>query len=205
MTFLPARIVATAGSLLFLAGCVDATVDIDVISPTTARASMTQVMGAEFYSLIKPDLDKPMAGTADGKHRMERFCAKGELVENADGSAACYFSQKGDFATILLGRDQQRVRFTPLGDGLVRVELSLVGIAEEVGAHRWDDEKTRQMNQSLFSGHTCTLRFGGLEVVDTNMSLSPDKRSAEQVVHFLDLINGTAGLPATLYAVVRVK
>ncbi|WDR02107.1 hypothetical protein PSQ19_15755 [Devosia algicola] len=202
MTLL-AKLIATAGSLLALAGCVDATVDIDVISPTTAKASMTQIMGAEFFAMIKPDLAKPEPKT--GKPGMERFCAKGELVENADGSATCNFAERGKFATITLGRAQQRVRFTPLGDNLVRVELSLADIAEEVGAHRWDDEKTRQMNQSLFSGHTCTLRFGGMEVIDTNMTLSPDKRSAEQVVHFLDLINGTTDLPATLYAVVRVK
>jgi hypothetical protein len=35
------------------------------------------------------------------------------------------------------------------------------------------------------------------------MTLAGDGKSAEQVIPFLDLINGTAELPDELYAVVR--
>jgi hypothetical protein len=37
------------------------------------------------------------------------------------------------------------------------------------------------------------------------MDLSSDKKSAETVLPFLDLINGTSDLPDELYAVVRAR
>lgn len=200
-----ARIVAALGLVLLLAGCVDATVDIELTGPSTARATLTQQMGAQFYAMIAPDVAAASRGDAAARAVASKFCAKGELVENPDGSAACTFTEQGPFDSITLGRDQKRVQFTTEGPNLVRITLPAAALLAELGAHSWDDEETRQMNQSLFSGRTLTLRFGGIEVVDTNMSLSADRTSAQQVIQFLDLLNRTANLPATLYAVVRVK
>ncbi|WP_375452359.1 hypothetical protein [uncultured Devosia sp.] len=184
-----------------LAGCLDAKVDIAVTSPTTARAVMTQEMGADFYAMIKTNAAEAKSDTAaDGE-----FCATGTLTENADGSATCVIIENGPFAELTLGNEKKTVTFTPAGPGLVRVALPTVEMKGEIGVDDAMDEETRQMIEAIFTGHAITLRFSGREVTDTNMALSPDRTAAEQVIPFLDLINGTVALPDELYAVVRVQ
>jgi hypothetical protein len=60
------------------------------------------------------------------------------------------------------------------------------------------------MVDAFFTGHNITVRFAGKEVVETNMTLSADKTAAEQILPFVDIINGTTDLPDELYAIVRV-
>ncbi|MNL71800.1 hypothetical protein D3C87_1970130 [compost metagenome] len=73
----------------------------------------------------------------------------------------------------------------------------------ELGAEDEMDEQTRQMVEAFFADRTMTIVISGAEIVETNMTLSADKTRAEQVIPMLDLINGAAGLPEELYAVVR--
>ena len=68
-----------------LAGCIDADVDVAVTSATTAKATMTQVMGAEFYSMVKMSAEQAPADAPTD----DEFCADGALTENADGTATC--------------------------------------------------------------------------------------------------------------------
>lgn len=49
------------------------------------------------------------------------------------------------------------------------------------------------------------IRIKGKEVTDTNMTLAADKKSAEIVIPFLDLINGTVELPDEIYATVKTN
>ena len=65
-----------------LAGCIDADVDVELLSATTARATITQVMGADFYAMIKMN-----AEGSKGQSEPEEFCATGALTENSDGTA----------------------------------------------------------------------------------------------------------------------
>jgi hypothetical protein len=58
------------------------------------------------------------------------------------------------------------------------------------------------MLQQMFEGRYLTLRFGGSEVIETNMD-DAGGGYAEKKMSFLDLINGTIELPEELYAVVR--
>jgi hypothetical protein len=186
---------------LSLAGCIDAKVDIAVTSPTTAKAVMTQVMSADFYAMVKLNAQQagPDAPTAD-----DEFCAKGALSENPDGSATCVVTEEGPFADLNLGTDQKSVTFASAGPGLVRVALPTADMKREIGADEAMDAETQKMVEAFFTGHAITLRFSGLEVTDTNMTLSADRTAAEQIIPFIDLINGTTALPDELYAVVRV-
>lgn len=193
-----------AGVLLLatgLAGCIDAKVDIQITSPTTAKAVMTQVMGADFYAMVKLNAEQagPNTPAAD-----DEFCAKGMLTENPDGGATCVITEQGEFAHLTLGNEKKTVTFTAAGPGLVRVALPTADMKREIGADEPMDEETRKMVEAFFTDHALTLHFAGSEITDTNMTLSADKRSAEQIIPFLDLINGTAALPEELYAVVRV-
>jgi hypothetical protein len=59
--------------------------------------------------------------------------------------------------------------------------------------------------QAFFTGHALTFRVRGNDIVETNMTEASDGKSAETVVPFIDIINGTANLPDELYAVVKTN
>jgi hypothetical protein len=183
-----------------LAGCIDAEVDVELLSPSTAKTVTTQVMGADFYTMVKMNAEE----MGEDLPADERFCATGELTENSDGTASCVVEEQGRFSGLRMGAKRQHLRFTPAGPGLVRVSLPIAGMKSEIGADEAMDEETRKMVEAFFAGRGLTLRFGGLEIVDTNMKLSEDGRSAQQKLMFLDLLRDKAELPDELYAVVRV-
>jgi hypothetical protein len=75
-----------------------------------------------------------------------------------------------------------------------------------------DDAQTKaaaeQMKAAMgayFAGHFLTIKIEGGEITDSNMTIAGDKQSAEDKIAFTDILNGTAKLPAELYAVVKVK
>lgn len=182
---------------LTLTGCIDATVEVEVLSDTTARGTLTQVMGADFYAMMKMNAE-------DSDTSSDQFCAEGELTEAADGSATCVLIEEGTFDELAgLAEGENAMRFTPAGPGLIRVALPTAEMMGEIGAGDDMDAETKQMIEAFFAGHTVTIRIGGSEVTDTNMTLADDGKSAETVLPFLDLINGTAELPDELYAIVR--
>lgn len=181
-----------------LTGCLDAEVDVALTSDATARITMTQVMGAEFYSMLKLSNEEAEAGEGE-----DEFCAEGELTEAEDGSATCIIVEEGPFADLAMDDAEQALTFTPAGPGLVRIALPTAEMRAEMGVDDELDAETRQMVEAFFTGHAVTVRFSGAEITDTNMTLAADRRSAEQVIPFLDLINGTLELPDELYAVVR--
>ena len=194
-----------AGALLLaagLAGCIDAKVDVDVTSMTTAKAVMTQVMAPDFYAMVKTNAAQ---ADADAPPSDDAFCAQGVLSENQDGSATCVVTEEGPFAALTMGNAKKTITFTPAGDGLVRVAMPTADMKGEIGLDETMDAETQQMVEAFFKNHAITLHFSGLEVTDTNMTLAADRKSAETIIPFLDLIKGTAGLPDEIYAVVRVQ
>lgn len=184
-----------------LAGCIDADVDVVVTSATTAKATMTQTMGAEFYSMLKMDAEQAADSEAADE---DEFCADGMLTENANGTATCTIVEEGAFADLKMGNDEPSIVFAAAGSGLVRVSLPTAEMKAEIGADEAMDEETKKMVEAFFAGHFITLRFAGAEVTETNMTLSADKTAAETKIKFLDLIQGTAELPDELFAIVRV-
>lgn len=191
---LAATLVLGAG----LAGCIDASVDVAVLSETTAKATVTQVMAADFYAMVKMNAEGDQAAGAD------EFCAEGKLDERADGSATCTVVEEGPFADLKLGDDEPSIVFASAGPGLVRVSLPTAEMKSEVGAGEDIDAETKQMLEAFFKDRAITVRFSGGEITETNMTLAGDRKSAEQAIPFLDLINGTVELPDELFAVVRV-
>ena len=198
-----------------LTGCLDVKVDVALTSATTAEATVTQTMGADFYAMVKLNAEevaaKRAAATATpGKVEDEtdvaaddQFCAEGKLMENKDGSATCVTVETGPFADLTMGNDQQTITFTPAGPGLVRIALPLAAVQREVGANEDMDAETADMLEAFLKNHAITLRFGGGDITDTNMTLADDKQSAEEKIDFLALINGTADLPDELFAIVK--
>ena len=190
------KLAATALLAAGLAGCIDVNIEVAITSPTTAKATMTQVMGADVYAMVK------MGAEGEGASE-DSFCAEGELTENADGSATCTITEEGAFADLDLGQDEGGMTFTEAGPGLVRVALPTADMQAELGAQDEMDEETRQMVEAFFEGRTMTIAISGAEIVESNMTISADKTKAEQVIDMLALINGAADLPDEIFAVVR--
>ncbi len=181
-----------------LAGCIDMTMDVKVTSDTTAQATTTQTMAGDIYAMIKAADTKP---SEDSKP----FCKDegSTLTENADGSATCVVVTEGNFADLKFDEDSKPV-FTTVSPGVVRVAVQTAGMASDLGSGD-EDEQTKAMMKQFFDGHFLTIRFGGNEVTESNMTISADKSSAEIVIPFLDLMNGTAKLPEELYAVIKTN
>lgn len=185
-----AQIAGTLALTLGLAGCIDMTTDVQITSATTAKAVVTQTMGAEIYPTIKAGDDND-------------FCVKdGEvLTENADGSATCVITSDGAFADLKFDDGGATPVFTANPDGTVRVAIKTEGMMGELGSG--DDPQAQAMLKQMFDGHFVTIRLGGNTIVDTNLTKTPDGKYGEVKIAFLDLINGTAELPEELYAVIR--
>ena len=194
-----ARLGGVLALTLSLAACVDMTQDLTVTSDTTAKAVMTMTMGADVYSMMKA------ADTKDAKPE-DKFCAKEgeELTENADGTATCVSTTEGTFADLAFDEGGSKPTFTLVSPGLVRVSVPTKDMMGDLGSDD-QDEQTKAMMQQMFANHFLTLRFGGVEVTDTNLTLSDDHTSAEIKIPFTDLLNGTAKLPEELYAVVKTN
>lgn len=198
--------IARAATILLLgaglAGCMDMSVEVEVTSETTARGTMTQVMSAQVYPMIKAS----QSDDADARPE-DSFCHGGRLTENADGSADCVIVSEGPFAEMSFDGDDSKeaVTFTSAGPGLVRVAFDtkdMQGDVTQAGGEEMDAE-TRKMMEAYFHGHFITLKVSGGEITDTNMARAPDGRSAETRIGFVDLLNGKTDLPDELFAIVK--
>jgi molybdopterin-binding protein len=192
------RIAGVVALTVGLAACVDMTEELNITSDTTAKATMTMTMGSDIYAMMKA------ADTSETKDE-DKFCAKeGEqLTENADGSATCIATSEGTFDQLKFDEGDGKPTFTVVSPGVVRVAFPTKDMMGEIGKD--SDEQTAAMMKQMFDGHFLTIRIGGKEVTDTNLTLGADRTSAEIKIPFLDLINGSAQLPEELYAVVRTN
>ncbi len=187
------------GALLLTAGlaaCMDMKVDIAVLSETTGTSTVTQIMDKSTYDLI-----------ASGEEGAASFCEGGNVVTEGE-TVTCTIITEGTFEELNLGEDGSEPAITVVGPGLVRVALPTSeitkGFEEGTGGEELDAE-TKAMMTAFFEGHTITFAISGKEVVESNMTVNAGKTSAELVIPFLDLLNGTATLPPEAYAVVRVN
>jgi hypothetical protein len=201
------RVAGALALTLSLAGCFDMTTDILVESPTNAKATITETMGADIYAMIKAadaSSSDPNASSEDSSDSTSKpFCKEqgSVLTENADGSATCTITSEGTFEALNFSDGGGKPTFTANPDGTVRVAIQTKGMMGDLGTE--SDPKTAAMMKQLFDGHFLTIRFGGSEVVDTNLTKTADNKYAEIKIPFTDLLSGTAKLPDELYAVVK--
>lgn len=203
-----ARLAGVVAITAALAGCMDVTSEIDVQSETTGKATTTMTMGAEFYPMIKQMQEAAKASAQADKSAApadasSSFCAEegDKLTENADGSATCVTVKEGVLAELTKsdGPDQDAV-FTVVSPGVVKVAFKTDEMTSQVTKDQ--DAQTQAMMKAYFEGHNATIRIKGKKITDTNLTLSSDGTSAEIVIPFTQLLDGTAKLPAELYAVV---
>ncbi len=194
MNFAPiGRLAGALALTMGLAGCIDMTSDVYVTSPTTAKATVTSTMSAEIYGMMKANADEDDA-----------FCADDgvQLTEHADGSATCVATSEGSFADLDFDTDGSKPVFTTNADGTVRIAIATADMVGDLGTD--SDPQTAAMMKSLFEGHFLTLRFGGAQILDSNMERAPDSGNyVEAKLPFLGLMDGSLQLPAELYVVIR--
>lgn len=192
------RIAGVLALTIGLAGCIDMTAEVEVLSETTGKATTTTTMGAEFYPMIK-------SMGAEGSDTKSDFCkeAGATLVENADNSATCTVIVEGNFDQLKTDGPTEDASFTVVSPGVVRVAFKTEDMAGEVTKDQ--DAETAAMMKTYFEGHNATIRVKGREVLETNMTLSEDKTSAEIVIPFVELMDGTLTLPPELFAVVKTN
>jgi hypothetical protein len=191
-----------------LAGCIDVTMDVEILNDTTGKATTTMVMGADFYAMAKAGMAAPPAEGQTAPAN-DGFCEEegAVLTENADGSATCTITTEGAFGDLLngdSGSGQNDARFEVVSPGVVKVSFPTADMMGDMGADA-QDAQTKAMMAALFEGKTITIRVRGKQITESNMTISPDRTSAEVVIPFLDLINGTASLPAELTATVSTN
>lgn len=185
-----------------LAGCIDAKIEVEVQSDTNAKVTVTQTMGADVYQMVKASQAE---SAGEDTSATDNFCSEGSLTEDAEGGATCILVKEGPFADIVLDEEGEEngMTFTSAGPGLVRVSFPTAEITKDLNQEEEMDAQTKAMMASMFEGRAFTLKISGGEITETNMKIAGDKQSAETVIPFLDIINGTVELPDELFAVVR--
>jgi len=198
------QLAGALGLTVGLAGCMDVTMDVEILSDTNGKATTTMIMGADFYAMAKAGMAQ--AEGTEGAASSDGFCQEegAILTENADGSATCVITVEGAFADLKTGDSDDGAKFEVVSPGVVKVSFSTADMSGELGTEG-QDEETKAMMQAFFEGHNVTLRITGKEITESNMTVSGDKKSAEIVIPFLDLINGTAELPPELFATVKTN
>jgi hypothetical protein len=223
-----------AGALVLaggLAGCMDITMELEVLSDTTGKMTTTSAIGADMYPMLKGGMESMMgaagaAGTTTGDATAEAsggfdFCDEekgGVLTENADGSATCVETVEGELATLIADNESAKVEL--LSPGLVKFTFSTTDMQEELNSSTEDpnapapadaaeqaamEAQAKAMMAAFFAGKNITLRVKGKEIVETNMTKSADGTSAEVVIPFVDLLNGTATLPPEYTVTVKTN
>jgi hypothetical protein len=191
---------------LSLAGCMDVDVNVKVKSMTEAQAVMTQTVTAQAYVTIKASMGTDAPPPIGFCERLDG----GTLTENADGSATCTIVTEGSFDNFSVDNGADKVDFTTPGPGLVRVAFALHnltdgGMTQAMSTSSPTGDGTNQEMLTAFAGHFLTITFSGGEIIDTNMTLAADRRSATEKIPFSVMINDdTAGLPDEIYAVVKL-
>lgn len=200
------RLAGAVALTISLAGCMDMTSEIDIQSETSGVSTTTMTMGAEFYPMIKQMRDAALKAGASADESETDFCVdEGDvLVENENGSATCTTVKQGTFDALQVGDDPVKdASFTVVSPGVVRVAFKTEGMASDLGDG--EDAQTMAMMKAYFEGHNATLRIKGKKITDTNMTRSGDGKSAEIVIPFTTLLDGTASLPDELFAVVDTR
>lgn len=187
-----------------LAGCMDVTAEVDVQSETMGKTTTIMTMGADFYPMIKQMAE---AG-GEGADASDAFCTEeGDvLTENADGSGTCTTVKEGELATLTSDDDgpNSDTSFTVVSPGVVRVAFKTSEMSSQITHGEEQDPQTAAMMKTYFEGHTATIRIKGKRITDTNMTKVGDN-SAEVVLGFTELLDGTAKLPAEYFAVVDTR
>ncbi len=180
-----------------LAGCFDVDMEVAITGPDTALVTTSTT------------LSKDMVSLADLKSGDSEFCNdSAEIIEN-ETSITCVETLKGSFAEIMGAgdKDQPQPTIELVAPNRVKINFPTRMIADEFnnsGDGEDTDPQVKAMIKQMFEGHAITIRVSGPKVVETNMTLSDDAKSAEINIAFSDLFEKTMDLPENSYALIEL-
>lgn len=176
-----------------LAGCIDATIEIQAVDDENGIGTTTMAMDRQFYDMSIEQSDEP-------------FCPDDGELTLTETVATCVSIKQGAYADLIDNPDPDEPVPTvvALGDGTVRVTFPTASMAEGMAEDDMDAD-TMTMMQGIFSGKFMTLKASGGQVLDTNMVTAEDGLSASLKIPFLDLMTGEANVPDEAYAVIRLN
>ena len=197
-----------------LAGCIDVDAEVDVLSESTARTTMTMEITSEASKGLETFIagmatqmgatpEQMMEAMGGQSLSLEDNCEDGVGSATPDGGSKCVVTTEGTFDE--LNADGEGPTIEALGGGRVKVTLPIEELkqaGEESGAEQMPDE---EIFTQLFENHFITIRVRGHEIVESNMTVAGDKKSAEYKIPSLELMQGKLELDEDLYAIVRVK
>lgn len=181
---------------LGLTGCIDVEMNVDVLGEDLGRVTTTISIDQSMY-----EMSRQGKGT-------EGFCDDDSDVSIVGDKAICVDVIEGDFATLMEAADSDQgpePTISVISPGMVRVTFPTGTLVNEIAGGKLDDEATKEMIGAMFAGHAITVSVSGHEIVETNMALADDKRSASIVIEFDDLIAGTAQVADESFAVVKLN
>ena len=188
------RLAAVLGLTVGLSACVDASMEIEVLSTKAAKGTMVMAMEKSMYEMGQSADD-----SSDG------FCDDGTL-EITEDNAICTTVKEGGFDELTFdtgSEEEERISITSVGNGLIRVVFPTGNMSSEMGGEDTSDPEMAKMMETFLTGHYLTMKVSGGEIVESNMEVAADGQSAELKIALVDLINSEAGLPAEVYAVVK--
>ncbi|MCB1517967.1 MAG: hypothetical protein KDJ19_10195 [Hyphomicrobiaceae bacterium] len=189
----PAIIARAAGALMLVAGlaaCVDVDVKMEVLDSEHGRGSIVMTMDRQFYDMAQAQ------GNAD-------FCDSEDELTVGDTVVTCASVTEGTFDELNeSGSGEPGPQVIAQADGTVRVTLPTGTLVQAASADKPDDE-TLTMMQSMFEGKFFRITVAGSEVLDSNMEISDDGKSATLAIPFFEMITGEAEVPDEAYAVVK--
>lgn len=195
-----------AALTLGLAGCVDVSMEVEVLGIDEARILTTTGMSRELYAMFS---SLPGDQEADGEDGGDDLCEDGETVETAT-TVDCVTVFEGSFAEIMTQleeTDSGSLVIEAIGNNQVRVSFPLDELTDEVvegtGGAVDDDPQARAMIAAMFEGSTVSIVVSGGPILDTNMEIAPDGNSASYALSFTDILTGDPMLPDEFYAVVQ--
>jgi hypothetical protein len=177
-----------------LAGCMDVTMDIEVLSESTARGTMTTTMGSDIYAMMSAQVEEG-----------EEFCEGGEIVTEGE-LVSCVVVEEGDFDELTFeDSGEEGLVMEAIGNGQVRVAFPTGDLADDIAeqAGTESDPQLEAMIAAMFEGHGIVISVSGGEILDTNMTVSEDGQSASYEIPFTLLLSGEAELPEEIFAVVQ--
>lgn len=179
-----------------LTGCFDMDVDIEVLGADEALMTTTVVLDRNTFMMLQ-------AGGGDSD-----FCGPtSEITEEAD-TVTCVDTERGSFAEVFDAdeEDEPQPTVEAVSPGVYRIGLPTGEINDQLSmGGAGDNAQARAMIESLFAGRTMTVGITGKEILETNMELSEDGKTARLVISFDDVLAGTIEVPDESYAVVRVE
>ena len=182
-----------------LAGCFDIDMDVAVLGPDTAEVTITSTMSKDMQSMMQ------MSDEDSG------FCGDDSVVTETEETVTCVETKRGTFAEVFeeegASSDEPQPTIETVAPGQVKVTFPTSTMGEDMGLGEGGEEADAQakaMMSQLFAGHSITMRVSGARVIESNMEISADGKSAQLVVPFMDLIEDKVSFEQDSYAIVQV-